>query len=243
MKSTTMTLIYKALAALLSYPTAELIAALPEIKTAVDEPKLRRRDRRALRTLIEELAVADLLDAQERYVSLFDRGRTTSLHLFEHVHGESRDRGQAMVDLRATYERAGLVLSANELPDYFPVLLEFLSTQPDAVARDMLGDCAHILRKIGDALMRHESAYAAVFAAALALSGERGLGTDRALDGARDRTLDDEWAEEPVVFGPTAGARCGAQRPATSVLRFMPHSGIRRDAAPTESTRTYGAAR
>ena len=55
--------------------------------------------------------------------------RRLSLHLFEHVHGESRDRGQAMVDLKAMYENAGLFVT-RELPDYVPLLLEFLSTQP-----------------------------------------------------------------------------------------------------------------
>ncbi|MEJ2459788.1 MAG: hypothetical protein P8Y58_17260 [Novosphingobium sp.] len=49
--------------------------------------------------LIDDLVTRDLYDAQERYVLLFDRTRKLSLHLFEHVHGESRDRGQAMVDL------------------------------------------------------------------------------------------------------------------------------------------------
>ena len=244
MKVTAMTLIYKALAALLAYPTAELVAALPEIETVVEgEARLRRRDRRALSALVAELAASDLLDAQERYVALFDRGRATSLNLFEHVHGESRDRGQAMVDLRATYERAGLALTANELPDHLPVLLEFLSTQPGPVAHDMLGDCAHILRRIGDALAGQGSAYAAVFAAALRLAGERGLGSDRAARGAPERTLDDEWVEEPVVFGPAAGAACGPRAPATSVIRFTPRTPAPRDAAPAASIRPYGVAR
>jgi nitrate reductase delta subunit len=238
-----MSLTYKALASLLGYPTAELVAALPEIRAVVEkEAKLRRRDRRALRGLIAELAVSDLLDAQERYVGLFDRGRATSLHLFEHVHGESRDRGQAMVDLSATYARSGLALTANELPDYFPVLLEFLSTQSDAVARDMLSDCAHILRKIGGALVKHKSAYAAVFGAALKLAGERGLVPDRGSADAREPSLDEEWIEQPVTFGPAAGGACGAAASTTSTVRFMPRSGTRPDAAPL-APRHYGAAR
>ena len=221
-----MTIAYKALAALLSYPTAELLAALPEIGAVIDgEAKLRRRERRALSALLAELAACDLIDAQERFVALFDRGRATSLHLFEHVHGESRDRGQAMVDLKATYAQAGLVLKANELPDYLPVLLEFLSLQPDAVARDMLEDCAHIVRRIGDALAKRDSAYAAVFAAALSLAGQRGLGTDPQRAEDRDRALDDEWFEAPVVFGPAA---CGTKGAATSVIQFMPRAGARR---------------
>ena len=224
-----MTITYKALAALLAYPTAELLAALPEIGSVIDrETKLGRRDRRTLRALCAEIAASDLIDAQERYVELFDRGRATSLHLFEHVHGESRDRGQAMVDLNAAYAQAGLTLSANELPDYLPVLLEFLSTQPEAVAHDMLADCAHIVRKIGDALAKRESAYAAVFAAVLSLAGERGLGTDPPSVDDRDRPLDDEWIEEPVVFGPAAASACGGKSAPSSVIQFMPRAGAPR---------------
>ena len=224
-----MTITYKALAALLAYPTAELLAALPEIGSVVEsEAKLGRRERRALRALLAELAASDLLDAQERYVGLFDRGRATSLHLFEHVHGESRDRGQAMVDLAATYAQAGLTLAANELPDYLPVLLEFLSLQPEAVARDMLEDCAHIVRAIGGALAKRDSAYAATFAAVLSLAGQRGLGTDPEAAHNRDRPIDDEWFEEPVVFGPAAGSGCGAKGAAPSVIQFMPRTGAPR---------------
>jgi len=224
-----MTITHKALAALLTYPTAELLAALPEIGSAIDrEAKLGRRERRSLRALVAQLAAADLLDLQERYVELFDRGRATSLHLFEHVHGESRDRGQAMVDLMATYAQAGLTLNANELPDYLPVLLEFLSLQPEPVAREMLADCAHIVRKIGDALAKHESAYAAVFAAVLSLAGERGLGTDPPSAADVDRPLDDEWIEEPVVFGPAAASACGGKSAPTSVIHFLPRAGAPR---------------
>lgn len=54
-----------------------------------------------------ELLNAPLLDKQAEWCEVFDRGRATSLLLFEHVHAESRDRGQAMVDLLAQYERSG----------------------------------------------------------------------------------------------------------------------------------------
>src|SRR6185369_8145875 len=140
-------------AALLSYPAAELVEALPEIRAAIaTERRIGRRDRVALDSLIDELAAADLLDAQEGYVALFDRGRATSLNLYEHVHGDSRDRGQAMVDLAQIYARGGLDLSTRELPDYLPVLLEYLSTRPFAEVEEMLRDCAHLLRSIGEAL-------------------------------------------------------------------------------------------
>ncbi len=206
----------KALAALLTYPSAELLAAMDEIRAVVGaEKRFSRDDRRALDRLMDELAAADLLEAQELYVELFDRGRATSLHLFEHVHGDSRDRGQAMVDLKAVYARAGLTLTTNELPDYLPAVLEYLSTRPLEEVADMLGDCAHILRAVGEALGRRRSGYAAIFGALLAVAGEKGLGApaaDAPADVEDRKALDEAWAEQPVLFGLGCGdARSGLQ--------------------------------
>jgi nitrate reductase delta subunit len=212
--------VLKALAALLTYPTPELVAALPEIRAAIDEgAALGRPTRAAVHALIDGLAAADPYDVEETYVGLFDRGRRTSLHLFEHVHGDSRDRGQAMVDLQAMYARAGLTLRGNELPDYLPAVLEYLSTRPLAEVREMLDDCAHILRRIGEALVDRGSGYAAVFAALLEFAGAPGLALDKARREPQpaEKPIDEEWAEEPVVFGPGAApSSCGAQAAAQS---------------------------
>ncbi|HZQ59954.1 MAG TPA: nitrate reductase molybdenum cofactor assembly chaperone [Casimicrobiaceae bacterium] len=204
--------VLKAFAALLSYPDEALRAVLPEIHGIVDgERRLGRRERAALHALVATLAQGDLIDAQERYVALFDRGRATSLNLYEHVHGDSRDRGQAMIDLMQIYERAGLELSTRELPDHLPVLLEFLSTRSWDEVREMLADCAHLLRHIGNALLERHSPYAAVLAALLALVSEQGLDSVAELPTAEEKSLDEEWAEAPVLFGLGCGdARDGA---------------------------------
>jgi nitrate reductase delta subunit len=221
-----MSITYKALAALLAYPDEQLVAALPEIRAVVEADRaLPRAERRDLVALADEIASGDLIDAQERYVALFDRGRATSLHLFEHVHGESRDRGQAMVDLKAEYARAGLTLVDGELPDYLPALLEFLSMQPREVAEMMLGESAHLLRKVGNALAARRSRYAAVVAAALALVGEKGLDPTAGVE--PDKPIDEEWAEAPVVFGPGAAPSCGTGTPASAVVKFMPRGATR----------------
>src|SRR5262245_34896123 len=137
---------FKVLSTLLSYPTAELQQAADELRAALDGeallPPLIARD---VHRLIDEIAGGDLYDLQERYVLLFDRTRSLSLHLFEHVHGESRDRGQAMINLKSLYESNGLVIGASELPDFLPLFLEFLSMRPLAEARDLLGQPIHIL--------------------------------------------------------------------------------------------------
>ena len=226
-----MTITFRALGALLAYPERDLVDALPEIRAAVDgERRLGRREKAALGTLIDDLGARDLLDAQEDYVAMFDRGRRTSLHLFEHVHGDSRDRGTAMLDLRSVYERAGFVFDANELPDYVPAVLEFLSTQPFATAEEMLGDCAHILRALGEALQQRESPYAAVFAALLAMVRQPGLAAVKERTPARgERSIDEEWVEEPVIFGPAgAPGGCGSTPPQPSVVQFMPRPGMPR---------------
>lgn len=210
--------VLKAFAALLSYPDEALRSALPEIGEIIDdERRLGRRERSSLHALVTMLARDDLLDAQERYVALFDRGRSTSLNLYEHVHGDSRDRGQAMIDLMQIYERAGLELSTRELPDHLPVLLEFLSTRPWEEVREMLGDCAHLVRHIGNALLERHSPYAAVFAALLSLVREQGLDSVAELPASEEKSLDEEWAEAPVLFG----LGCGDARDSASTAKPM----------------------
>ena len=149
---------FKALGALLSYPESPLIDALPEIRAVIaDEALLPKARQAALGELMDDMAQTELMAQQERYVELFDRLRSLSLHLFEHVHGESRDRGQAMVDLSAMYARQGLVLADNELPDYLPALLEFLSRLPLKEAKTLLKDAAHIFEAIASRLARRGS--------------------------------------------------------------------------------------
>ena len=211
---------YLALSALLSYPETDMLAALPEIRAALDaESLVPRAARRGLDGLLAELAVADLYDLQERYVSLFDRSRALSLHLFEHVHGESRDRGQAMLDLAERYRERGFRVVGNELPDYLPLFLEFLSLLPQRDAAAQLAETVRILRALGEGLARRGSRYAAAMAALLAAAGEPGLAvpaasTPEAGEEESAEALDRAWEDEPVTFG----GDCAA--PATQPLRF-----------------------
>jgi nitrate reductase molybdenum cofactor assembly chaperone NarJ/NarW len=203
---------YLALSALLSHPEPALLEALAEIGAVLDaEGLLPRAARREVEALIRELAGGDLYELQERYVSLFDRSRSLSLHLFEHVHGESRDRGQAMVDLLATYAKRGVRVVDSELPDYLPAFLEFLSLGSPGEAKGLLGETADILRGVGDRLAERGSRYSAVFGALLAIAGEPGLAKKPAEGSAptEDLTaLDREWKDPEVTFG---GAQGGPQ--------------------------------
>jgi nitrate reductase delta subunit len=183
--------------------------ALPEIADVVRAaPLLTSREQRGLLDLIDELGHGDLLEVEEHYVDLFDRGRALSLHLFEHLHGDSRERGEAMVDLKRVYERAGFELSARELPDYLPVLLEYLSCRDLAEARPMLADCAHILTTVGRSLIARGSRYAAVLQALIVIAGESPIDAAR-VPRVKERaeSLDRDWAEEPAFAGaPKAAA-------------------------------------
>ena len=208
----------RALAALLTYPTRELVAALPEIGDALARASLVSvADRDRLARLIAELQRTDALVLEERYVQLFDRGRATSLHLFEHVHGDSRDRGPAMVDLLQIYEKAGLELSPHELPDYLPAVLEYLSCRTLSEVRSMLDDCAHIVRKVGEALAQRGSPYAAVLAAVLSIAQLPGIDWSKCVEPPPpEPPIDEEWADAPAFAPPAAEA---AQ---TAVMQFVP---------------------
>jgi nitrate reductase molybdenum cofactor assembly chaperone NarJ/NarW len=187
----------RALAWLLRYPDDSLRAVAADLGAALRAEGALGAGRLAeLDALIRRLQSEPALRSEADYVELFDRGRRTALHLFEHVHGDSRDRGQAMVDLTQTYERAGLLLAPGELPDYLPVVLEFASTQPPAEARAFLRETAHIARTIFSALLERQSPYASVLAAVLDLAGEH---VDP-VPLADEPSLDEAWAE-PEAFG------------------------------------------
>ena len=219
--STPPRLTLKVLAHLLRYPDATLRAHLGELRVALREEAALPAARLAeLDALLERLAALPGLTVEADYVELFDRGRGTALHLFEHVHGDSRDRGPAMVDLIQTYEKAGLYFAADELPDYLPVLLEFASSQPPREARAFLGEFAHIVRVIFSALQKRQSPYASVAAAVLEIAGEK----VEAVAVAAEVPVDESW-HEPAVFGGCSTE--GQQRPdQAQPLRFVKSASI-----------------
>lgn len=196
---------FKALSVLLTYPTEELAAAMPEIATVVAaDTVMDATARRGLAPLFAELGSHDLYELQERYVDLFDKTRKLSLHLFEHVHGESRDRGQAMIDLAQLYEKGGLLLTANELPDYLPLFLEYLSTRPLAEARALLADTSPILATLEDRLAKRNASYAAIFSALLSIADapRAELAVEEAAEADDLAALDRAWEDAAVTFGP-----------------------------------------
>ncbi len=193
----TMTHTLRALSLLLSYPDASVRQHLGALAEAVEaEGALPAARRAEIAGLVRAMQRTEGLELEGRYVELFDSGRSTCLNLFEHVHGDSRDRGPAMIDLMKTYEKAGLFLAPEELPDHLCVVLEFASTQAPATARAFLGEMAHILQSIFSALQKRESGYAVLLAAVLELAGQKA----EAVEVKPDEPLDEAWAE-PEAFG------------------------------------------
>ncbi|MXZ80518.1 MAG: nitrate reductase molybdenum cofactor assembly chaperone [Gammaproteobacteria bacterium] len=201
---------FRVLSAVLMYPEVELQEAIPELKAVLEEERLLKpAELQAVGLLLDRLETGGLLDLQEEYVLLFDRTRSLSLHLFEHVHGQSRDRGQAMVDLRQQYLETGVDMVSSELPDFLPMFLEYLSMLPVKQARKQLNLCLPIIAAIRERLRKRGSAYSAAFGALTGIAGGKPdpevLHTLLSLaeDNPEDMSaVDQAWEESPVSFRP-----------------------------------------
>jgi nitrate reductase molybdenum cofactor assembly chaperone NarJ/NarW len=212
---------FKALGALLDYPTVELQSALDDVEQALGEERvIPAAELEGVCAFIDRLRRRDVMDAQEYWIGLFDRSKRLALHLYEHSYGESRDRGQAMVNLALTYRMNGFELNAAEMPDYLPLFLEFLSVIPEVHARRYLTDAIEIIEALRIRLEERDSAYAALLGALLTLAHREAddAEVEAILAGEPEdpkdlEELDREWAEEPVDF--TAG----------SALKDCPYSG------------------
>jgi len=208
-------LILKVISRLLDYPTAAMFDAADEMIEVVNSSKLVGfKNRILLVTFIHELTSRDLYDAQESYDLLFDRGRALSLLLFEHVHGESRDRGQAMVDLINVYKSKGFENNSEHLPDYIPLYLEFLSEQDPAYAQEWLGDICHLLTMLSERLIERNCYYSVVFDSMIDISGievDRKEIAEAVSKEERDDTveaIDREWEDKEIKFDDPAMADC-----------------------------------
>ena len=200
----------KLIAVLLEYPHTDLWEHADELRAACADPALSMERQAELRGFVDGLLAQSPMDAQEAWLGLFERGRAMSLLLFEHIHGESRDRGQAMVDLLATYQQAGFAMEAKQLPDYLPLVLEYLSLRPVEEVRDWLAHVGHILELLAARAEERGSPYAVLLLALVEIAKGRvdlALFRRRVADEERDDTpeaMDRVWEEEAVRFGAEA---------------------------------------
>lgn len=203
--------VFSVLSALLSYPDDVLREDLSVLDGAL--PPAARVRLAPIFDFLEQ--PCDVIDLQEEYVATFDRRAAHSLHLFEHVHGESRDRGQAMVNLREEYIRHGLAPAATELPDYVPLFLEFLGQIPTEAAEDLLGDAIHVLARLGDKLTEAGSPYACVLLELRNLTDVQPEPLPEPPEGAMEETMVSFGPEadgtEPLMSPPQRGFADGSQ--------------------------------
>ena len=227
MKGPTMQRTLRACSVLLGYPSAELQAHAGDIRQALaGEGALPRKALARLEPLLAGLESGDLLDLQSAYSDLFDRSRSLSLHLFEHVHGDNRERGQAMIDLGEQYLAAGFYLREGELPDFLPVFLEYVSCLTPAEARETLAQPAHVYAAMAERLDKRETPYAAIFHALVALAD--GKFDAEALHELRQREpdedparLDEEWEEAPVTFNAAAAHQMGGSTGIVATIKVV----------------------
>jgi nitrate reductase delta subunit len=215
----------RTLAALLGYPSEELKAHVGELRMAIENERLlssAERDR--LEPLLRALETDELLDLQAAYSELFDRSRSLSLHLFEHVHGDNRERGQAMIDLGQQYLSSGFFLEANELPDFVPVFLEFASCLPPSEARETLVQPTHVFAALAERLDKRQSLYAGIFHALVALTGVRPdiealAEIDQNTPAEDPKEIDEEWEEAPVSFNNSGAHEMGGPTGVVAKIR------------------------
>ena len=192
---------------LIDYPDEQILANEQAMINVIEESGLDASLEERLINFIESNLAKDLMDWQSEYDGLFERGRSLGLWLFEHVHGESRDRGQAMVDLVNVYREAGLEISQHELPDYIPLFLEFLATQGEDNAVQWLKDVEHVLGLLLCRLEKRGSDYEVLFESLLTIADSqveldefrRQIAEEKRDDTAQ--AIDKEWEEEEVTFG------------------------------------------
>ncbi|MFQ3230713.1 nitrate reductase molybdenum cofactor assembly chaperone [Reinekea sp.] len=236
--------IFSVLSHLLDYPTVELQKHHDDLVEIIQNSTLSDQNKNNLVQLCLNVNTDDLLGRQAEYDELFDRGRSHSLLIFEHIHGESRDRGQAMVDLVNQYQQAGLMLNKNELPDHLPLYLEFLATQGEINGPLGLVEIAHVLALLFCRLEKRDSDYRFIFAALIELSGISVDLTDLRkqmqdeVPDYTDKAIDAVWEEEQVTFGATDSDACDTNNKPTSQQSkadFVPVSWTTNTAQPFNS--------
>ena len=202
---------YKILSILLSYPNEEVHDFLQEVVGTLEEENLLSNEYIAvLKNFTDTFIQTDLMSWQEQYVQLFDYNHAVSLHLFEHVHGDSKDRGPAMVDLMSFYGESGYDVTKGTLPDFIPAFLEYLSMQTPERASELLCEPLDIFGLILHKLKKRESNYQSIFEAIISLSGQdpNDVMIRKLLEKEPNLSMDEAYEEVPVSFGTSACDQC-----------------------------------
>src|SRR5690625_2155473 len=150
--------VYKIASFLLQYPTEEWLGGIEEIKTEVK--KLDNSVAKMyLHSFLYYVEATPLDELCERYVYTFDYHGIVTLHLTYHVFKDSRQRGEALVKLRNIFQESELEALSEELPDYLPLILEFLSIANEKQMEDILKLHVKSMEKLHDDLVEGDSEY------------------------------------------------------------------------------------
>lgn len=195
---------YRILSLLLTYPNEEIYHFLPKVnKTLSEENIVNAETLIGINSFVDFFTQQQLTNWQEHYVQLFDYSKSASLYLFEHVHGDSKDRGQAMVDLIELYKENGLEINRAELPDYLPMFLEFLALQTHKKAEELLAEIIDIVGFIHRKLEEKDNPYQYLLAAIIQISKRKPAKTrvEKMISEMPEISIDEAYEEEPVTFG------------------------------------------
>ncbi len=162
----------KLLSFFLEYPDAGWFEGLADagaaLKTVSAGP-----GREALRQFLDRAVGTPAIRLQEAYTAGFDLSPSTSLNLTYHLLGDSEDRGRALARLVEIYRRGGWEAAAGELPDFLPLVLEFLAVCPAPEDADLLWDCLGSVESVAGRLAREAHPYAGLLALAAGILADR----------------------------------------------------------------------
>lgn len=196
--ATERTAVFKMASILLGYPDRAVFEARTHIGAGVDRlPESSARE--GLVRFLTWLDDTPPTQAAAHYVEVFDLRRRCCLYLSYYIHGDTRKRGMALLELKDRYRRAGLQLEGAELPDYLPVMLEFAAIAP-ADGGIVLAQHRHCLELLRLALDDAPSPYGAVVGAVTAAMARP---TRADLDAVR-RLISDGPPHEDVGLEPFA---------------------------------------
>ena len=151
--------LFKAVSVLLRFPDQDLMDSLPSVRTALEDGSPGARGRRCL-VFTDYLEMHSLMQLQEEFSRFFDFSPETCLNMTYHLYGEGRERGSALAGFIELYRNSGYEILGSELPDYLPLLLEFLSVCDEDAGLKIIGEWADQVEKLAHRLKESGSPYA-----------------------------------------------------------------------------------
>ena len=161
------------LSVLLHYPDEELFNRIDEIGSAADQSRPADVES-AVQAFVNELNTHSLIQVQEKYTAVFDIDPATTMNMTYHAFGDNEKRAAALAHLQHNYEQAGWERITGELPDYLPMMLEFLSICPHPEYTGPVWQCLQGMQPLVARLEKKAPVYAALLQPIVRMAAERG---------------------------------------------------------------------